>query len=310
MSPRRSLYGWLAAEGVSLVGTRVSMVALPFFVLTTTGSPQKTGLVAGAELLPMVVSKVLGGPAIDRAGARRVALVCDAGSVLVVGAVPLLHDAGVLSFPALSATAAVPMERVTGLSSTVERTASMLGAALAGGLVAVAGPADALLLDAASFGVSALLLAWALPAGVHGRSEAEGDGAPYGERLRAGWRFLRGDRVLVGITVMVALTNLLDVGLGLGHGAGLGRRAGRWCRGGRGAVRDLRGRVGGGFAPRGGVRRAAAAPRDVPGLLPGRRTAAVRGHGLRHPALGCARGGGGGRVRVGVPEPDPRRGRL
>lgn len=238
MSPgaRRSLYGWLAAEGVSLVGTRVSMVALPFFVLTTTGSPEKTGLVALAEMLPLVVLKVLGGPVIDRVGARRVALTCDGASLLVVGAVPLLHEAEVLSFPAflglvavagalrgpgdaakhsltptLAATAAVPMERVTGLSATVERTASMLGAALAGGLVAVVGPANALLVDAASFGVSALLLAWALPAGARGQSEEEEDGAPYVERLRAGWRFLRGDRVLVGITVMVALTNLLDL---------------------------------------------------------------------------------------------------
>ena len=63
--------------------------------------------------------------------------------------------------PTLAATAGVPMERVTGLSSTVERTASMLGAAFAGGLVAVIGPANALVVDAASFGVSALLLAWA-----------------------------------------------------------------------------------------------------------------------------------------------------
>ncbi|RKQ93258.1 transmembrane secretion effector [Solirubrobacter pauli] len=234
--PRRSLYGWLAADGVSLVGTRVSMVALPLFVLTTTGSPQKTGLVAVAELVPLVLLKVLGGPVIDRAGARAVALTCDGASVLVVGAMPLLHDAGVLSFPAflalvavagglrgpgdaakhaliptLSAAAAVPMERVTGLSATVERTASMLGAALAGVLVAVAGPANALLVDAASFGGSALVLAWAVPAGTRGPREAQEEGAPYGERLRAGWRFLRGDRVLVGITAMVALTNLLDV---------------------------------------------------------------------------------------------------
>jgi MFS family permease len=58
---RRPLYGWLAAEGVSLIGTRVSMVALPFFVLTTTGSPEKTGLVALAEMLPLVVLKVVTG---------------------------------------------------------------------------------------------------------------------------------------------------------------------------------------------------------------------------------------------------------
>lgn len=233
---RRPLYGWLAAEGTSVVGTRVSMVALPFFVLTTTGSPERTGLVALAEMLPLVVLKVLGGPVIDRVGARRVALTCDAASVVVVGSVPLLYDAGLLSFPLFLAlvavagalrgpsdaaksamvptlvqTAQVPTERVTGMSSTVERTASMLGTAAAGLLVAAVGPAHALLVDALSFGVAALLLAWAVPAGTRAVPDPDEDDAPYAERLRAGWRFLRGDRVLVGITVMVALTNLLDL---------------------------------------------------------------------------------------------------
>ena len=177
-----------AAEGVSLIGTRVSMIALPFFVLTTTGSPEKTGLVALAEMLPLVLLKVLGGPIIDRVGARRVAITCDWGSLLVVGSIPLLHEAGMLSFPAflglvavagalrgpgdaakhamtptLAATAGVPMERVTGLSSTVERTASMLGAALAGGLVARDRAGQRADRRRASFGVSALLLAWAIP---------------------------------------------------------------------------------------------------------------------------------------------------
>jgi MFS family permease len=234
---RRPLYGWLAAEGISLIGTRVSMIALPFFVLTTTGSPEKTGLVAVAEMLPLVVLKVLGGPIIDRVGARRVALTCDWASLGVVGSIPFLHEAGVLSFPAflglvavagalrgpgdaakyamtptLAATAGVPMERVTGLSSTVERTASMLGAVLAGGLVAAVGPANALIVDALSFGVAALLLTWAIPARARSAaSDEEADPASYVERLREGWRFLRSDPVLIGITVMVALTNLIDV---------------------------------------------------------------------------------------------------
>jgi MFS family permease len=233
---RRPLYGWLTAEGISLVGTRVSMVALPFFVLTTTGSPEKTGLVALAEMLPLVVLKVLGGPIIDGVGARRVAISCDVASLAVVGAIPLLHRAGHLSFPAflalvavagalrgpgdsakhtmtptLAATADVPLERVTGLSSTVERTASMLGAAIAGTLVAVIGPANALVVDSVSFGASALVLAWAIPARTRPVVAADSDPAPYVEQLREGWRFLRSDPVLVGITVMVALTNLIDL---------------------------------------------------------------------------------------------------
>jgi MFS family permease len=269
---RRPLYGWLTAEGISLVGTRVSMIALPFFVLTTTGSPEKTGLVAVAEMAPLVLLKVLGGPVIDRLGARRVAISCDWASLLVVGAIPLLHEAGLLAFPVflalvavagalrgpgdaakaamtptLAATADVPMERVTGLSSTVERTASMLGAAFAGGLVAVVGPANAIVVDALSFGVSAVVLAWALPVGTRPAAAEEPDPAPYVEQLREGWRFLRHDRVLVGITVMISLTNLIDLAWasvlvpvwGLGHGgaAAVGVLFATW--GGASAVGSL-----------------------------------------------------------------------
>ena len=111
-------------------------------------------------------------------------------------------------------------ERVTGLSATVERTASLLGAGLGGLLIAAVGAADALLIDAASFGVAALVLAWAtarLAAEKDQPGDEAGDGAgggegdtSYADQLRQGWAFLRGDRVLLGITVMVSLTNLLD----------------------------------------------------------------------------------------------------
>ncbi len=240
---KRPLYGLLVADAISLIGTRVSLLAIPWFVLTTTGSPTRTGLVALAEMLPMVVLKVLGGPIIDRLGPRRVTISCDVASVAVVGAIPLLHRADLLTFPALLAlvaaagalrgpgdaakhamvpqlaeTAQVPMERVTGLAGTVERSATLVGAGIAGALVSVVGAANAIAVDAASFGVSAAVMAWATvamrrpaaePADQH--REGAGDEAPYLVQLRQGWDFLRGDRVLFGIAVMVALTNLLDV---------------------------------------------------------------------------------------------------
>jgi len=237
MSTRRPLYGWLTSEAISITGTRVSMIALPWFVLTTTGSASKTGLVALAELLPLVILKVLGGPIIDRVGARRVSITCDLLSVLVVGSIPLLYHSGHLSFPgflvlvamagalrgpgdgakhsltpALVAHAGVPMERATGLASMVERSATMLGAVFAGGLIAAIGPTNALFVDAASFLLSAAILGWATR-GMTRTAERE-EGAvepPYRRRLAEGWHFLRGDRVLLGIAIMVALTNCLDI---------------------------------------------------------------------------------------------------
>ena len=44
----RPMIALLTAFGISLVGTRLSMIAVPLFVLETTGSPTRTGLVAMA----------------------------------------------------------------------------------------------------------------------------------------------------------------------------------------------------------------------------------------------------------------------
>ena len=237
---RRPLRGWLLAESISLTGTRVSMVAIPWFVLTTTGSATQTGLVAFAEMAPLVALKALAGPLVDRVGARRVAITADVGSFVAIGLVPLLHVAGMLSFPvllgivalagalrgpgdgakhamipALVEHAQVPTERVTGLASTVERTASMAGAALAGVLVALVGPTAALGLNAVTFLLSAAVLL-ATTGALRGPARADADHedgapeAPYLHRLREGWRFLRSDPLLLGLSLMVAVTNLLD----------------------------------------------------------------------------------------------------
>ena len=238
---RRPLYGWLTADAISLTGTRISMIAIPWFVLISTGSATQTGLVAFAEMLPLVLCKVLGGPLIDRLGARRVAITCDLGSFVTVGLVPVLHAADVLTFPvllalvavagalrgpgdaakdsltpAIVAAAAVPMERATGLAAAVERGAGMVGFALAGALVVAVGPATALALDAVSFLVGAAVLGWAtVDVRRAAGSDEHSDGTPEHEgfwrQLHQGWTFLRRDPVLLGLTLMIAVTNLLDL---------------------------------------------------------------------------------------------------
>jgi MFS family permease len=232
---RVPLWGYLTAQGISITGTRVSLIAIPWLVLTTTGSATRTGIVAFAEMAPLVVLQVLAGPVMDRFGARRVAITCDLLSVLVVGAIPAAHAVGALTFPLLLVLVALagslrgpgdaakhamlpvlvkqvdlPTERVTGLTGAVERGASMAGAALAGGLVAVLGAADALVVDAASFLVSALVLLWTTVAPARHPADVTAGRPAYVDELRSGWDFMRHDPILMGIGVMVAVTNLLD----------------------------------------------------------------------------------------------------
>ncbi len=236
MSRKAPLYGGLTAEGISFVGTRISMIAIPWFVLSTTGSATQTGLVAAAEITPLVIFKALGGPLLDRVGPRRVTLACDLASAFVVGAIPLLHHLGLLSFPLLlllvavagglrgpgdagkaamtpeiARVAEVSLERVTGLAGAIERTSTMLGAALAGLLVAWIGAANALYVDAFSFVVSFAVFAAATTGlGRPVPASVEADPSTYSQELREGWRFLRTEPVLIAICAMVATTNLID----------------------------------------------------------------------------------------------------
>ena len=226
----------LTATGISLVGTRLSAIALPLFVLITTGSPVRTGLVAFAEMAPYVVVQGLAGPLTDRVGPRRISIVCDLLSAVVVSMIPLLHALGQLNFgvllgivaiaglvrgpgdiskhvmaPAMAAATGQPRERVLGLSDGISRASGIVGPIGAAALVVAIGAPAAIAVDAASFAVCALIVATLVPRSIgQAVHHAEEDGLTYRRRLRSGASFLRQDGLLRSIVGMVATTNLLD----------------------------------------------------------------------------------------------------
>lgn len=104
--------------------------------------------------------------------------------------------------------AGVAIEQVTGLAGAVERGrhCRRCGRRAAGGRDRAA---QALVIDAGSFGVSALLITLTTPRG-QAATTHEPEDASYLTRLREGWQFLGHDQVLVAITWMVVVTNLLD----------------------------------------------------------------------------------------------------
>ncbi|MEV7244682.1 MFS transporter [Streptomyces sp. NPDC093248] len=241
----RPLSGVLAAMAVSLTGTRVSAVALPWFVLVTTGSATQTGLVAFCEMTPYVAVKAFTGPLVDRIGPRAVSWTTDLASATAAAAVPSLHALGLLSFPLLLALVAligavrgpgdlakevmvpeaaerggVPLERATGLSGVIERLASTMGPVAGGALVALLGPLTGLVVNAVCFALGSVIIGVALPHGMghaveESGSQAEQDGETgegYWHRFGVGFTFLRGEPLLLSVIVMVGITNLLDAG--------------------------------------------------------------------------------------------------
>lgn len=222
---------------MSITGNRLTMIAIPWFVLQTTGSAGKTGLVAFFSLLPFVLSSAIGGLVVDRLGMRLTSVLADVASGLSVLGIPLLHHtvglplaalvalvfAGSLldapgqtareaMLPDLVATAGTTLERGTSLLDGVSRAAGMLGAPLGGVLIAAFGTANVLFVDAASFAVSAVLVALWIP-----RLARTVDLAPSGgllADLREGYGFLWRTPIVRAIVLMVLVTNMLDAAMG------------------------------------------------------------------------------------------------
>src|SRR4051812_48717470 len=97
----RALRALIAAEAISALGSLMSTVALPWFVLQTTGSAARMGLVLAAGSAPLILVGVPSARLAGRLGARRTLIACDALWAPSVAAIPALHALGWLTFPAL-----------------------------------------------------------------------------------------------------------------------------------------------------------------------------------------------------------------
>src|SRR6186997_1962633 len=66
----RPLVALLTAEGISSLGSQMTFLALPWFVLVTTGSAARMSIVLAAELLLVALLGIPSGTVISKIGAR------------------------------------------------------------------------------------------------------------------------------------------------------------------------------------------------------------------------------------------------
>jgi MFS family permease len=228
----RPLAALVSAEVVSILGSRMTYLALPWFVLVTTGSAAKMTFVLAAEIAPMAVFGIPSGMVVERLGARTTMLVCDAARIPLLASLPILHSADVLSLPLLlglvfllgcfmapyfAAQRVILPELVGEDETTIAQAnsvieggtafASLGGPALAGVLIPFLGAPNVLYVDAATYAVSFVLLAGLVP-----RTKRIG-AAVVQHGVLAGIRFLLRDRLLGPLSGTVILLNFLGAGL-------------------------------------------------------------------------------------------------
>jgi predicted MFS family arabinose efflux permease len=229
----RSLLALLVAELVSRVGSQMTFLALPWFVLVTTHSPAKMGVVLAVELLPTALLGVPSGTLVSRYGARLTMLGADLMRVPLMASLPILHAAGALSFPLLLVLVAAfgcfnapyfasqrvilpellgsDEQTIAQANSVLEgatQTSSLLGAPVAGVLIATLGAANVLYVDAATFAFSFLTVLLFVPRRERADLPEDGSG------LLAGMSFLLRDALLGPLATVIILMNALAQMLG------------------------------------------------------------------------------------------------
>lgn len=217
----RSLLALLSGELVSRLGSQFTTLALPWFVLVTTGSTSKMGLVFAVELAPIALLGIPSAPLVERLGPKRWLVAMDAARAPIVAAVPFLHAVGGLSFAlilvlgALHGTFSVGyftaqrsilpvvvgeneqrLAQANGILEGTTNLTNLAGPALAGVLIAALGAANVMWIDAASYLVSVVVIGLfvRVARAVHEATEdARG--------IFAGLRYLRGDVLLARVSL-------------------------------------------------------------------------------------------------------------
>jgi MFS family permease len=167
-------------EAVSVLGSRVSLIAFPLAVLAFTGSAAWAGTIGFFNTLPQLLFNLPAGVYIDRWDRKRIMILCDAGRLVAMGSVALtlaLGHPSVAQFAAvafiegslavlftLAEGAAVPrivpkeqLPLAYAQNETVNRGSMLLGQPL-GGILYSLGAGLPFLVDAVSFGASVVSL--------------------------------------------------------------------------------------------------------------------------------------------------------
>jgi MFS family permease len=231
-TPRRGpLYGLICADAISMNGNAIAALAIPWFVLATTGSAARTGIAAAAGLIPFVLAAFFGGVIVDRLPHRRVSIIADLASMVSVALIPLLHALDLLNFglllalvflgalldtpgataraallPDLARSGKMRLERANAVHEIVESGAQLSGPIMAGLLIAATSAEVALWLNAASFAVSALLVGVLVPATTRVAGRVTGR---YVAELVDGLRFVLTDPPIRSIFLSALALNFL-----------------------------------------------------------------------------------------------------
>jgi MFS family permease len=204
----------------------LAMVAVPWFVLETTGSAARTGMVAAVQGVPMIFAGIFGGVIVDRLGFKRTAIISDLMAGLSFGMIPLLHYTTGITFwqllffvflravfdtpgftarhsmmPDIAERAGIRLERANSISQTLLQSSILLAPATAGILIGIIGASAVLWITTALFLVSVTAVTTMIPTYRPSSQASVQSQTRYLGQLKGGLSFVFGSSLI--LTVML-----------------------------------------------------------------------------------------------------------
>lgn len=222
---------WLLTGGqaVSMLGSGFGQIAMAWLVYDLTGSKLAMGTLFLLTMVPETLLRLLGAPLVDRFNRLYLLRAMDLIQMVLYAVPPLIALTGQLQLWHLYAFAVVagltralhapayfalvpnivPKEslvRANSFAQSLTTGINMLGPILAGVLVATVGAMPALIIDSASYGLSALAMI-ILPAALGDVERQANTGAGYLTQLTDGIKFYRTAPALLTVMMAVAASN-------------------------------------------------------------------------------------------------------
>ncbi len=224
----------IAANVINRFGDSIDGIAIAWLMYEITHSASMMALILGLNYVPTILLQPFTGAMVEHLSKKRVMILFDIGRGLVVAATAALYVLGHLTpviltammllistleaFRSPAGSAIVPLllkpelfKVGSALNQTASRITELVGLALAGGVVALLGCQGALLIDAATFFLSAAIIAFirvkeTLP-------EEKVNLKTTAKSFLEGLSLIRTSRVLIVLLLIGAMMNFMFVPL-------------------------------------------------------------------------------------------------
>ena len=224
----------IAANVINRFGDSIDGIAIAWLMYQITHSASMMALILGLNYLPTILLQPFTGAMVEHLSKKRVMVLFDIGRGLVVAATAALYVLGHLTpviltammllistleaFRSPAGSAIVPLllkpelyKVGSALNQTASRVTELVGLALAGGVVALLGCQGALMIDAATFFLSALIIGFirikeTLP-------EEKVSLKTTAKSFLEGLSLIRANRVLIVLLLIGAMMNFMFVPL-------------------------------------------------------------------------------------------------